>query len=100
MTPRDTLLKMARHIRKHGFSPKLADEDGCGCFVSASIACGEMSAESFSTMERLHDVVGTAGWFGVDGLIAAGWTEGCTDDAVAACEIAADLATPSPEDAP
>ncbi len=50
--------------------------------------------KSFGTLEVLKGVVGTD-WFTYYQLRGGGWVgPECTNDAIAACEIAADLATP------
>jgi hypothetical protein len=86
MTEREMYLAMAKWLRVHGFSPSFRTVEGCGCFLCA-IDAVEIGCVTRNT---LRDVIG--GNFGESMLKANGWTEGCTDDAVAACLIAADLA--------
>jgi len=95
--PASTQLRaMAAWIAEHGFSPRLR-EGSCGCFFYASIggdidklAQGIDSPEWLEIEPWIADVVGAN--FSTWGLRAAGWDETATDDAVAACLIAADLA--------
>jgi len=89
--PASTQLRaMAAWIAKNGFSP-----NGCGgwrdcpgCFISAEMAVADCFTANNS---HLRGVVGAKS-FTARNLRAAGWNETATDDAVAACLIAADLA--------
>lgn len=89
MTDEQKLRKMAAWIRKHGFTPEIY-KDGdldCGCFINAAWRTGVSIVPNM-----LYGVVGED--LGESGLRAAGWDETATDDAAAACLIAADLCAP------
>lgn len=89
MTKREMYLGMADWFRGHGFTPHLVDSSGCGCFLFARSRTLEREPIKFDYNE-LRDVVGSG--FEHHALQRYGWIDGCTDDAIAACEIAADLA--------
>lgn len=77
--------KMADYIRKNGFTP-----DYCDCFIHAAdqVFCHRQLGALF----ELQEIVG--GTFSSTGLQSNGWSwdKSSSDDAAAACEIAADLA--------
>lgn len=86
MSERAMYLAMAEWLRAHGFSPRMDTYVGCGCFLRAA----EGAANTWRDLSILRNIVGG---FSEDDLRAFGWTgRRCTDDAVAACLIAADLA--------
>lgn len=88
MTEREMYLKMAEWIRENGFTP-IWQRGDCGCFQRAA---GYSDTPGFRVRAPiLHDVLGVE-TCAFPHLDRAGWTDGCTDDAVAACLIAADLA--------
>ena len=90
MTRRELYLGMAKWYESYEFTPAYG-EGTCGCFLHAK---AEVGAGEFSYVgNELGEVVGVTS-FGTDDLIDSGWTHGCTDDARAACLIAADLAAP------
>jgi hypothetical protein len=96
MTDRELLLKMAAYIRANGFDPHWTrgkdtwNHTDCGCFLHAARAVvGE--GHSYEVPLALREVVGTVSMMERP-LERAGWTgPEVTDDAVAACLIAADL---------
>ena len=93
MTDSERLRAMAAYIRKHGFSPEVGGGNGPRCFVGAwsSVADECISILRTDAGQMLREIVVDDKSVGAGDLIRAGWTEGCTDDAAAACEIAADL---------
>lgn len=98
MTPAEIARAMGKYIRKHGFSPEYTVlGTDCGCFWHAACVVGDDIPQRVMAMHVLADVTGT-NWFSERELRAAGWVKdrSATLDAAAACEIAADLLTPSP----
>lgn len=90
MSEQEMYLKMAEWLRAHTFHPAgWAGGEDCGCFLSANC---EVKAHTLP-LNILQEVIATDGFAEFD-LQTTGWTKGCTDDAVAACLIAADLAAP------
>ncbi len=91
------LRRAAAYIREHGFSADAGSDGNCRCFVGAldSVRTEGLSAWRDDNPARvaLMPVIASDSYSAVD-LSRAGWTEGCTDDAVAALEIAADLVAP------
>lgn len=85
------LRKMARYIRKHGFSPMIGDHGGPRCFLGAwGSAGGRLSMDDpFADAGALNSVLCIP--TDTRTLRDCGWTK---RDAAAACEIAADLETP------
>jgi hypothetical protein len=81
---REHYLAMAAYIRKHGFSPDVGEPGGCGCFLRASEQVNKDVHPATLSTEIVHD-------FSESCLELDGWTK---RDAIAACEIAADLVTP------
>lgn len=81
----EMLYKMAKEMKKRGFSPYLSNGD-CRCFL------GLDNYKSDNLIPYLEQVIGTENFLsGV--LMRTGWTDkSCTDDAVAALNIAGDLA--------
>lgn len=75
--------QMAEYFRTHGFSPSFGNFGGPRCFLGVlenapvGFDCAEL-AEMISTGDNNN--------FGADSLRRNGWN---TDDAIAACEIAA-----------
>lgn len=61
------------------------------CFASAACRVSRGLPSHGWMPTPLWELIG--GDIDEDSLIANGWTVGCTDDAAAACEIAADLAS-------
>lgn len=96
MTDAEILRRMAKHIRKYGFSPNLYEvaERECGCFLNAY---GRVTgrARNFVNPRAVDAVLRIAGAnVSSADLEDKGWTRGATEDAAAACEIAADLVSP------
>ena len=79
--------RMADWIEQHGFSPEYETGKGCGCFIAARYV-GAMRYEY--CLPELNNVVESQ--YDAKALRAAGWDETATDDAAAACRIAAALA--------
>lgn len=81
----------ARYIKRNGFSPGYrVGNTNCGCFAHAIYEVCQ-NAEIVSRLwDKLSMIVGTDN-VAPQNLILSGWTEGCTDDAAAACRIAADI---------
>ncbi len=99
MTPEQIARAMAAYIREHGFTPEYGSiqADSCGCFIHAYHRLTNEDCFGGSAVEPAFiSVIGAAEYYDFDEqqLRALGWTEGCTDDAAAACEIAADLLAP------
>lgn len=98
MTEREMYLAMAKWLREHGFTHRWSPSDRCGCFARAAPGPSDITGHMPTARLRWPILLGVLGvedlWD--DTLSEAGWTEGCTDDAVAACLIAADLATETP----
>lgn len=97
MTDSERLRAMARYIRDHGFSRHEGKDGRCRCFYGAerSTAAGHWVDSTTSVAWKyVAPIVGDLmPW----SLKANGWTNRkVTDDAAAACEIAADLCEPSP----
>ena len=89
MSEREMYLAMAGWFRLHGFSPEFGrvGSGACGCFLRA------FEELDHPDITFLADIVGGLSlMMDADRLRNAGWIEGSTDDAIAACEIAADLA--------
>jgi hypothetical protein len=88
---RAVLIKMGRYIKRHGFTPdyELGFGSKCGCFLHASAAVG-ITGGSWAAMEVLRELTGSQN-LGLMSLLACGWDNSATNDAAAACEIAADL---------
>ena len=95
MSPAEIARAMGEYIRKKGFSPELGLGCKCGCFMRAYcvLTVGPDGAHQMFTGSPVHlalrDVIG-CGYHEYE-LERHGWTRGCTDDAAAACDIAADL---------
>lgn len=89
MTPSEIARAMGEYIREHGFSPLYHAGNGCGCFMHAYSAITAIEFQGSDVRKALRDVVGTS--FGEWDLKQSGWLAGHTDDASAACDIAADL---------
>jgi len=94
MKTSDALYAAADYIRRHGFSPRYSERESgrpkCGCFIHAvETVVGE--GDSYVALTKLRTIIfnGDAGVFGMRPLIEEGWN---TNDAAAACEIAADIA--------
>jgi hypothetical protein len=83
----------AEYIRKNGFSPHWISPRGLrrGCFSHAIAVVTTYRVLPYKVFRILEDVIGPTDW-SPRGLIAAGWDDTATKDAVAACRIAADLA--------
>lgn len=79
---------MARYISKHGFQYALGVDGGPRCFIGTrcSVANGYGNEDDFYNGE-LPEIVGN---FGCASLKQRGWTK---RDAIAACEMAGDIAT-------
>lgn len=84
---------MATYIRAHGFSPMYSDRNGCGCFAHAARQVNGSAYLPYPLMNTICAVIGAQNLM-PEALRATGWTLGQTDDAAAACDIAADLLTP------
>lgn len=90
------LENMASFIEEHGFHPDWQPHANseCGCFLHASEAQDPLTSDAVRLAERaLIGVVGS-GNFLEEYLVHSGWKPGCTQDAAAACRIAADLVAP------
>lgn len=89
----EALRKAAAYMRKNGFSPawfeSRANPD-CGCFGHALRSVLPEPADIEHFMQPVREVIGC----GIAEYVLRrnGWVNGCTDDAVAALLIAADLA--------
>lgn len=99
MKPEQIARAMGEYIRKHGFSPAWSEDywgrSKCGCFRHALEELGICSYDAGKlVLEKLAEIVGTDSLFDDADLRANGWTAGKTADAVAACDIAADLLAP------
>lgn len=90
MSPAEIARAMGEYIRKHGFSPEYCTVSGAGCFIRAY---DEIRESDYRVASKVLEIAG-ATFVTTEILKNAGWTEGCTDDAAAACDIAADLLTP------
>lgn len=89
MNPVAKLLRQtAENIRKLGFSPSVGSAfGGPRCFMGHMPHCAYDDAATLV----LSNIIGTHSYS--DGyLIRSGWDESATEDAAAACEIAADIA--------
>jgi hypothetical protein len=89
MNLRKTYLDAADYVREHGFSAHFDTHGGPCCFIAA-IACvvgGLNERWDRASDGPLNDVAE----YGCDSIKRHGWTK---NDAIAAFEIAADLATP------
>lgn len=99
MTVSELLRATAENIRRGGFSPV---PHGAPPGTSPNCFAGHMPWESHTAhiaLSILARVVGDTTMYTVtleERLESLGWEEGATDDAAAACEIAADLAEPTP----
>jgi hypothetical protein len=87
---RQTYLDAAEYVRVHGFSPGYGYSDGGPrCFLGAlDSTTDHVTADNAGMRGPLREVVPNYSW---STLNREGWT---TNDAIAAFEIAADLATP------
>lgn len=93
MTIAENLRARAEYMREFGFSPFFGVPGCAACFMGAH-HCALPDDEEISALngdEFLRDVIfdGDRNWYSTDRLIREGWT---TDDAIAALEIAADIA--------
>ena len=77
------LRKMARYIRKNGFSPVVGNPGQAQCFIGAKNEVGGTFCISDCALRTEMDI-----WCSATTLEQEGWN---TKDAAAACEIAADL---------
>src|SRR6185295_11970866 len=93
-TSAETAREMGEYILQTGFSPYWTSSpdtnDPCGCFRHAMFH-EYLSIASFPVIDKLAEITGVDQRLDAKDLIAAGWTEGCAEDAAAACFIAADL---------
>lgn len=80
------LRKMARYIRRHGFSPGIGEENCPRCFIGARSSVGDLETNVLTSTAALCGVLGVP--LDSGRLRDHGWT---TQDAAAACDIAADL---------
>ncbi len=91
LTPAD-LYAMGDYIMEHGFSP-FYQRGNCGCFLHAADNIkGALTLRPI--VDSVYDailrpVIGCGYYFRE--LSESGWTEGCTEDAAAACYIAGDI---------
>lgn len=94
MTPAEIARAIGDRIRKEGFTPDFNEEFGRCCFVAARIRENLYGDSADVALNAIKDIViGLNSSFDAH-LNVLGWTKGCTDDAAAACDIAADLLTP------
>lgn len=77
--------QMADYFRKHGFAYGLGEKGGPRCFIGAKYQI--RGGDSFSIRDSPFDEL--VGEFDAISLRLNGWN---TDDAIAACEIAAAIA--------
>lgn len=84
---------MADWFRTHKFTPAYGDGRTCGCFIHAARDLAGTRFLCSWDLPILLDIIGGKD-FEDETLYVRGWTgPECTDDAIAACEIAADLAS-------
>lgn len=102
MKQSEILRKAADSMRKGGFDPRYM-RGPCGCFcrhLDAQVGGDFASPEYRAARQQMADLIGRPDpfltgrndsdpWFGEEALEHEGWT---TDDAVAALNIAADIA--------
>ena len=94
MTKPSTILRATgEYIAKWGFDPRLeGDTKNCGCFIHAMDHVPESHNLGDQYYLLLLDILGATTLM-TSSLRAAGWTgPEVTDDATAACFIAADIA--------
>jgi hypothetical protein len=81
---------MAAYIREHGFSATVGKDGGSRYFYGARTSLNEFATGELS---MLDDITGVDVWSSNAIVKRRGWTgPEVTDDAVAACLIAADIA--------